>query len=477
MGLEEWNIQQKALRDKERQNKNAATAGLNMYHGGEHDIKQHDKALKEFRLEQRQRQASARDFRGAYPKGLLSEEGSESNTTTEDPAEMPNKTDLEEGQADKDTIEDDLQEQDDDDDSGLPTGAGLVARRIASRLAAEEEVRRKAEEEEARQRDLEGGTRWTTPEKESSMPKEEAQKGSSVERRIARRAEMEEAKRKAAEEQAKQTKAEKQSAAPAIIEEDEEEDHESSSRLEEQNRMEEEEERIAEETRAQEEAAEEAKQKAANELEYAVAQEAKTALEDEKIEAEQKRLEEGQNQSQDNMDEFTEIIPGRRRRAVLEFSFGLIYPAANPVPDTETCVQAAENILPNTLPKGKELQVTFDLDTRPTVSSVEKDDAFDKEGSIRYIVKGSYAVFIVDNKEPKATTALLRRSLQTADSFRHVKPEEAVDENETEGTDELVVGEGGNQWRRIRAAEAIALEDIVDDEILTGEAEETGNES
>jgi hypothetical protein len=184
------------------------------------------------------------------------------------------------------------------------------------------------------------------------------------------------------------------------------------------------------------------------------------------------------------MDEYTEIIPlGRGRWTLLEFIFGLIYPAADPLPDTETCVQAAENILPHTLPKGKELQVTFDSDTRPTVSSVEPDGAFDKEGSIRYIVKGSYAVFIMDNskeEEPKATTtAALRRSLQTADSFRHVKPEEVVDENEeTEGTDEeLVVGrEDGNQWRRIRAAASIALEDILDDEVLAGESREMGHD-
>ena len=88
------------------------------------------------------------------------------------------------------------------------------------------------------------------------------------------------------------------------------------------------------------------------------------------------------------------------------------------------------------------------------MSSVEKDGAFDnKEGSLRYIVKGSYAVFIImDDKEPKAkatatTAALFRRSLQTADSFRHIKPEEVVDENKTEGTYELAVGEGGNQER------------------------------
>lgn len=294
------------------------------------------------------------------------------------------------------------------------------------------------------------------------------------------------------QEQAQHQKAE----TPAIMEEDEEV----------------EEERMVEEAKAQEEAAEDATQKAANCYELidsavVVAQEANTPKEDKKrIQAEKlaayKQLEQEQqqqqqqqeHQSQDNKDESesTEMmIPGRRRRTVLEFSFGLIYPVADLVPDTETCVQAAENILPNTLPKGKELQVTFDLDTRPTVSSVEKDGAFDnKEGSLRYIVKGSYAVFIImDDKEPKAkatatTAAFFRRSLQTADSFRHIKPEEVVDEiNETDGTDQLVVGEGGNQWRRIRAAEAIALEDIVDDEILastrtrTGESEETGNES
>jgi hypothetical protein len=234
-------------------------------------------------------------------------------------------------------------------------------------------------------------------------------------------------------------------------------------------------------------------------LESVVAQEAKTAEEDEKIEterlAEQKRLNaeqeplaekqnkateeqakatEEQNPTEDNIDESTEFIPGRGRRTVLEFSFGLIYPAADPLPDAETCVQAAENILPHTLPKGKELKVSFDSDTRPTVASVEKDGAFDKEGAIRYIVKGTYAVFIMDNKkERKNAAAALRRPLQTADSFRHVNPEEVVDENETEGTDELVVGKGdGNQWKRIRAAAPIVLEDVLDDEVLTGESEE-----
>jgi hypothetical protein len=570
--LDEWNIQQKAVRDKERQNKNAATAGLNMYHGGEHDIKEHDKALKDFRLQQRQRQESARKFLGAYQDGsntisrgqevlTRSNEGSKSNSTDPDLQEN-----MEEGEApsmncEQDPVEDYLTGV---NDSDLPEGGGLVARRIANRLAAEEEARRKAEEEEERRRrDLVGGTRWTGPEKEFIAEEEagtneaaqrefkkreqdamaadankvekstgEEKKLSSIERRIARRkAAEEEVKRKAAEEKAQQTRVEKQSAGPAIVEEDkeDEEEDESSSPLAEQKRIEEEEEEEAEvqavlaavlleeqkrldeekrvpetarleeekglvdEQRRAQEAAEEAKQKAANELDYEVAQEAKTAKEeDEKIEAEalvvgaeHKRLDEGQKErmaeeqekaaekqnppSEDKIDESTEIIPGRLRRTVLEFSFGLIYPDADPIPDTETCLHAAENILPNTLPKSKELQVTFDSDSRPTVSSVEKDGAFAKDGSIRYIVKGSYAVFIMNNEEPKTATAALRRSLQTADYFRHIKPKEVVDENETEGTDEIVVGKKeGNQWRRIRAAAVIAFEDIVDDEVPMG---------
>jgi hypothetical protein len=197
--LDEWNVQQKALRDKERQNKNAAAAGLNMYHGGEHDIKEHDKApLKDFRLQQRQRQESARKFLGAHQDS--------SNTVS----------------------------------------------REQGATRSDEGSKWNAREKETRLRELVGGTRWTGPEKEFIAEEEagmdeaarrefkkreqdataadanevekstgEEKKVSSIERRIARRkAAEEEVKRKAAEEQAQQTKAEKQSAAPAIVEED-----------------------------------------------------------------------------------------------------------------------------------------------------------------------------------------------------------------------------------------------------------------
>jgi len=56
--LDEWHKQQKALKDKERQDKKGASGLLHAYHGGEHDIK-HEKMLTEIKKKHMQRKMSA----------------------------------------------------------------------------------------------------------------------------------------------------------------------------------------------------------------------------------------------------------------------------------------------------------------------------------------------------------------------------------------------------------------------------------
>jgi len=128
--LDEWHKQQKALKDKERQDKKGASGLLHAYHGGEHDIK-HEKMLTEIKKKHLQRKISATSKLQGY-RGL--------GTPTRDQNRIPSSPNSK-----IDTMPEAISE-----DEPHEGGSSMVS--VAAAIAAAEmhDKKEEAEEEEAR---------------------------------------------------------------------------------------------------------------------------------------------------------------------------------------------------------------------------------------------------------------------------------------------------------------------------------------
>lgn len=152
------------------------------------------------------------------------------------------------------------------------------------------------------------------------------------------------------------------------------------------------------------------------------------------------------------------IHTGRTREVVeLDFNFGLIYDEEVLPPDQEDSALAAKYIVPNMLHRAlKEAQAVGNPKPPPKiVGDVGEDDWFDKEGSIRYIIRGKIGCQLIstanteeeEEKSSEDTKAEIQKHLKRHVSFRPIAPEDASKEK---NKDLLVGDDGGRQWIRVR---------------------------
>jgi hypothetical protein len=97
------------------------------------------------------------------------------------------------------------------------------------------------------------------------------------------------------------------------------------------------------------------------------------------------------------VDYLANIATENKRLIELDFSFGLIYGTDSPPPSIETCSTAAARIVPVSL--GKTLKQTlpkaiWDSNFRAVVKSVNIDPTFERQGANRYVVKGTVPIHI-----------------------------------------------------------------------------------
>jgi hypothetical protein len=97
------------------------------------------------------------------------------------------------------------------------------------------------------------------------------------------------------------------------------------------------------------------------------------------------------------VDYLANIATENKRLIELDFSFGLIYGTHSPPPNSGTCSMAAARIVPDSL--GKTLKHTlpkaiWDSNFRAVVKSVNIDPTFERQGANRYVVKGTVLIHI-----------------------------------------------------------------------------------
>lgn len=95
----------------------------------------------------------------------------------------------------------------------------------------------------------------------------------------------------------------------------------------------------------------------------------------------------------------------------LDFSFGIIYPSISPAPTIDACSTAAASIVPVSLEKTLQRTLpsaSWDSNLQPVLKSVTLDRHFNQPGAIRYVVRGSVPVHMAINDVPSP----IRRQLE-----------------------------------------------------------------
>jgi len=174
----------------------------------------------------------------------------------------------------------------------------------------------------------------------------------------------------------------------------------------------------------------------------------------------------------------------RRKKIKLDFTFGLIHDVVTPAPSHEECTAAAAEIVPNGM-NGKKTSkgiISYDPNFPPIVTSIDVDPKFREPDQVRYTVKGKiplYLIVVVEDDQdydeggkqetpPTPMTPSLQGILNRDESFR---PNSALKKQQPS---EVIVGEaGGSQWKRVREA---AGEENLDELLKTKKVEEGESE-
>jgi len=129
----------------------------------------------------------------------------------------------------------------------------------------------------------------------------------------------------------------------------------------------------------------------------------------------------------------------------LDFSFGIIYPSVSPAPTIDACSTAAASIVPVSLEKTLQRTLpnaSWDSTLQPVLKSVKLDRHFHQPGSIRCIVRGSVPVQMAINDVPSP----MRRQLQEEDDL-------------------LIESQEHQRWRRVRNGNSPDWESILNHKI------------
>jgi hypothetical protein len=495
MGFEEFQRQQKELKEQDRQKKTAATTGLNSYKGGGHDIK-HTKALTDIRAQNRLRKVSAVRNQHGYK---------EYRPTSESPEKKRPEQVKEEVVADVS-----LYSNDDDDDKkmeGLPQ-PGFTADRIGETEAAIEAAKREAAEKRALLDARKVEEEKATARESAKLAEEAVAVAAAAEEAAKRETEEKQAaeEAKAAEEEAARIEAEAKAAEEdaARIEAEAKVAEEDAARIEaEKSATEEEAARLKVEAKEIAEAEKQATLKVAAEAAWKVkaAEDLARAEEEEVNRAAAAAVDAKQKQEIDELaDEWSKTAldkdasseadkPAKDKRddscqIDLDFTFGLFYPSSEPPPEWDVCTQAAAGIVPNKIRSGK-TPVSYDPEFPPEVKTIKKDgkeiecvsmcftcswfltllffsiDGFvptngGQIGLYRYIVRGIVPVYLQEKIEVKSETAPVRRDVLKKQSC-------FVPVGRVESAREIVVeNEQVDQWKRVRKGKPVAWEEIVE---------------
>ena len=165
-------------------------------------------------------------------------------------------------------------------------------------------------------------------------------------------------------------------------------------------------------------------------------------------------LEEGEQQKSYEISP-SSLKKSKRRLVELDFSFGLIFDANHPAPNMENCAYAAEKIVPASLSKAlQKTRAVLDPRFTAIVNSVEIDPAFDSPSAIRYIVKGKQPLYVSTKKEKKNS---LSEQQQT---------DASSNERRERRRSELIIGRRDEkQWRRVREGARPCWDNILRQEV------------
>lgn len=139
--------------------------------------------------------------------------------------------------------------------------------------------------------------------------------------------------------------------------------------------------------------------------------------------------------------------PGSSKKSLtIPFSFGIIYPDDEPAPTVDECVLAASAIIPHVISQwANESKVFCNPKTPEVFDDIAMDDWYDGEDSIRYKVKGDIMVQFFAGSSATELTEGLRKVLRRHVSFRPISAPE-VDKTQMQ----FVIGEGEQKWMRVR---------------------------
>ncbi len=165
-----------------------------------------------------------------------------------------------------------------------------------------------------------------------------------------------------------------------------------------------------------------------------------------------KNYERSLSNSPGSLSKKTKKLAGKSRKALsIEFQFGIILPD-DEFPDESLCKAAASAIIPHIIKQWTNETNIFCNPKAPEVTGdIVEDDWYDGEDDIRYKVKGKVPVQVFAESSEKEVAEGLGKVLKRRASFRPLDDDVKVSPQET------VIGDGEEKWIRVRDGRLGAL--------------------
>eukprot|EP00533_Pseudo-nitzschia_delicatissima_P015913 CAMPEP_0197268548 /NCGR_PEP_ID=MMETSP1432-20130617/4242_1 /TAXON_ID=44447 /ORGANISM="Pseudo-nitzschia delicatissima, Strain UNC1205" /LENGTH=452 /DNA_ID=CAMNT_0042733611 /DNA_START=5 /DNA_END=1363 /DNA_ORIENTATION=- len=165
-----------------------------------------------------------------------------------------------------------------------------------------------------------------------------------------------------------------------------------------------------------------------------------------------KNYERSLSNSPGSLSKKTKKLAGKSRKALsIEFQFGIILPD-DEFPDESLCKAAASAIIPHVIKQWTNETNIFCNPKAPEVTGdIVEDDWYDGEDDVRYKVKGKVPVQVFAESSEKEVAEGLGKVLKRRASFRPLDDDAKVSPQET------VIGDGDEKWIRVRDGRLGAL--------------------
>ena len=141
------------------------------------------------------------------------------------------------------------------------------------------------------------------------------------------------------------------------------------------------------------------------------------------------------------------IVSGKSRKPLsVDFSFGIILPDDEPNPGVDFCEAAASVIIPYAISQWtNETNIFCNPKSPDVIGEIDTDDWYDGDDSIRYKVKGKVPVQVFAESSTKEVEEGLKKVLKRRVSFRPIL------ESEVEKVSaQNIIGDGDQKWMRVR---------------------------